>query len=53
MLSGALFLLAVQTWAAFDVGIVHRRDPQAAQRAVEAEYWNEVYTMIAARGEEE
>lgn len=53
MLAGALLLLAVEIWALFDLGFIRLKDPEAAQRAVAAAYWDETYSKIAVNPQPE
>lgn len=43
IVAGVVLTLAVEVWALVDMGFIRRRDPQAAEKAVAASYWNEVY----------
>jgi len=53
MLAGALLLLAVEVWALFDLGFIRLKDPEAAQKAVAAAYWDETYSKIAVNPQPE
>ena len=50
---GVLLLLVVEVWAFVDLGFIRLKDPLAANKAVEAAYWDEVYTTIAVNPQEE
>lgn len=53
IVAGVLLTLAVETWALFDMGFIRLKDPQAAEKAVAAAYWDEVYTKIAVNPQED
>lgn len=53
IVAGVCLTLAVEIWALVDMGFIRRRDPQAAEKAVAAEYWDEVYTKIAVNPQDE
>lgn len=53
IVAGVCLTLAVEVWALVDMGFIRRRDPQAAEKAVAAAYWDEVYTKIAVNPQED
>lgn len=53
IVAGVCLTLAVEVWALVDMGFIRRRDPQAAEKAVAAAYWDEVYTRIAVNPQED
>ena len=53
IVAGVCLTLAVEVWALVDMGFIRLRDPQAAEKAVEAAYWDETYSKIAVNGNEE
>ena len=53
IVAGVCLTLAVEVWALVDMGFIRRRDPQAAEKDVEAAYWDEVYSLIAVNPQED
>ena len=53
IVAGVCLTLAVEVWALVDMGFIRRRDPQAAEKAVESAYWDEVYQRIALNPQED
>jgi hypothetical protein len=50
---GVCLTLAVEVWALVDLGFIRRKDQRAAEKAIEAAYWDEVYTKIAVNPQPE
>ena len=53
IVAGVCLTLAVEVWVLVDMGFIRRRDPQAAEKAVAAEYWDETYSLIAVNPQDE
>ena len=53
IVSGVLLTLAVELWLLVDFGFIRKRDPQAAEKALAAAYWDEVYSKIAVNPQED
>ena len=53
IVAGVCLTLAVEVWVLVDMGFIRRRDPQAAEKAVAAAYWDETYSKIAVNPQED
>ena len=53
IVAGVCLTLAVEVWVLVDMGFIRRRDPQAAEKAVAAAYWDETYSKIAVNPQDE
>ena len=53
MIAGVALTLAVEAWAFVDLGFIRLKDPMAAEKAVAAAYWDEVYTTAAVNPQED
>ena len=53
MIVGVLLTLAVELWLLVDFGFIRLKDPKAGEKAVEAAYLDECYSMIAVNPQED